>query len=253
MSNSTDLSPLKEFLSRNPHIHHATPSSPDYSSLRSTYIIDDALQPPMIIRPQSANDVSELLPMLTSHSISFTVRSGGHDMFGRGNDHDNVTIDMRDIAHVNIDKASLSARVGGGIIIMDLLTQLHKEGLVTAFGTVPTVGYAGWATHGGYGIMSANYGLGVDQILGAKIVNGEGKIVDADEKLLKGIRGGGGAFGIIVELTIKIYELGSVCKHCVPSRALYRNATALLHGIDFINSAQSKKHLTFSFGRFSEN
>ena len=34
--------------------------------------------------------------------------------------------------------------------------------------------------------------------------------VDADEELLKGIRGGGGIFGVIVELTVKVYPLKEV-------------------------------------------
>jgi len=62
----------------------------------------------------------------------------------------------------------------------------------------------------GYGPFSAKYGLGVDNILGAKVVNWKGEILDADERLLKGIRGAGGALGIIVELRIKLYPLNTV-------------------------------------------
>lgn len=58
-----------------------------------------------------------------------------------------------------------------------------------------------------------NYGLGVDQILGAKVVNYEGKIVDADEKMLQVIRGGGGTLGVIVTMTIKVYPLDKVVPH----------------------------------------
>ncbi|KAK2758960.1 hypothetical protein FQN54_003058 [Arachnomyces sp. PD_36] len=204
-----DLTPLKQFLSQNPHIHHAIPSSPDFSSLRATFLVNDAVQPLMIVRPQSADDVSGLVSVFTTHSIPFTVRAGGHDMFSRSIANDSVTIDMRDIAYVSIDKASSSARVGGGTIIRDLEMELAKEDLATPTG-MGAIGYVGWATHGGYGFLNPGYGLGVDQILGAKIVNGEGKIVEADEKLLKGIRGAGGTFGVIVELTIKVYPMTTV-------------------------------------------
>jgi FAD/FMN-containing dehydrogenase len=60
---------------------------------------------------------------------------------------------------------------------------------------------------GGYGPFAANYRLGVDQILGAKIANYKGDIVKADESMLRAIRGGGGAVGVICELTIKMYPL----------------------------------------------
>lgn len=75
---------------------------------------------------------------------------------------------------------------------------------------MPSVGYVGWSTLGGYGSMTARYGLGVDQICGAKIVNAKGEIQDASDEMLVGIRGGGGTLGIIVELTIKVYPLDKV-------------------------------------------
>lgn len=77
-------------------------------------------------------------------------------------------------------------------------------------GTVASVGYTGWATLGGYGPLTSHYGLGVDQIVGAKIVNARGEVQDANEELLVGIRGGGGSLGIIVELTIKVYPVNKV-------------------------------------------
>jgi FAD/FMN-containing dehydrogenase len=52
--------------------------------------------------------------------------------------------------------------------------------------------------------------MGVDQILGAKVVNCEGKLVEGDERMLQAIRGGGGTLGVIAEMTIKIYPLDKV-------------------------------------------
>ena len=62
----------------------------------------------------------------------------------------------------------------------------------------------------GYGPFVGNYGLGVDQILGAKVVNYEGRIVEANERMLQAIRGGGGTLGVIVALKIKVYPLDKV-------------------------------------------
>lgn len=72
------------------------------------------------------------------------------------------------------------------------------------------MGYVGWSTLGGYGPFSACHGLGVDQIIGAKVVNAKGEVVDADDEMLMAIRGAGGTLGIIVELTIKVYPSGNV-------------------------------------------
>jgi FAD/FMN-containing dehydrogenase len=65
--------------------------------------------------------------------------------------------------------------------------------------------------------------MGVDQILGAKVVNWEGRIVEADQRMLQAIRGGGGSLGVIVELTIKVYPLNKVSRPrlriCYPAEA----------------------------------
>lgn len=56
--------------------------------------------------------------------------------------------------------------------------------------------------------MAKKYGLGIDQIVGAQYVNAAGELVEeATEEALVGLRGGGGSFGIITELTIKVYPL----------------------------------------------
>lgn len=50
----------------------------------------------------------------------------------------------------------------------------------------------------------------MDQIVGAKLVTSKGELIDAPDELLKGIRGAGTIFGVIVELTIKVYPLKEV-------------------------------------------
>lgn len=76
--------------------------------------------------------------------------------------------------------------------------------------TIASVGYIGWSTLGGYGPFSSIYGPGVDQIVGAKLVNAKGEVIDAGKDLLEGIRGAGPAFGVVSELTIKVFPLNEV-------------------------------------------
>lgn len=212
MGSSADiqLASLETFLKSHPNITYATPSSPNYDSLREIFCLDCKAVPLAIVRPQTAEDVSLLVKYAKSQGIKFVVRTGGHSLFGYSMADGAMTIDLRDISHVKVEEGKLSAKIGGGTLLGDIATQLLKHGLVTPTGTVPSVGYVGWAIYGGYGPLSPNFGLGADQILGAKIVNWKGEIVDADEKLLKGIRGAGGIFGIITEMTIKVYPLKNV-------------------------------------------
>jgi FAD/FMN-containing dehydrogenase len=143
-------------------------------------------------------------------SSHFSVRVGGHDMFGRSQVHDAITIDLREIAYVHVNPEAHTARLGGGVLVMEVLKELKKHGMIVPHPVIPGVGFVGWATHGGYGLLSAQYGFGVDQILQAQLVDSQALIRDADEDMLTAIRGGGGCLGIIVELTIKVYPLCQV-------------------------------------------
>lgn len=140
---------LAAFLSENTHIHYATRQSPDYADLRPGFIINATPTPAMIVRPRSAGDVAALISLLTAHDLPFTVRTGGHDMFGRSQIQDGITIDMREIAYVHVEKDSQTARLGGEVIITDMLIELQRHGMTTPHAVTPSVGYVGWATHGG--------------------------------------------------------------------------------------------------------
>jgi FAD/FMN-containing dehydrogenase len=209
-SHHSKVAALESFLNGYPHIIFTTPSSPNYLSLRTIFSLDSTATPLAIVRPQSASDVALLVSYAKSNKIKFVIRTGGHNVFGVSVVEGALTIDMRDISYISIDKQSSTAKIGGGILEGELAEELAKESLATPTASLGSIGHVGWATYGGYGLLRSNFGLGVDQIVAAKIVDAKGEIIDVDEKLLRGIRGAGGIFGVIVELTIKVYPLQAV-------------------------------------------
>lgn len=203
---------FKRFLAENGHIRFATPESPDFADLCAVFVLNATKKPSMIVRPCSVEEVGALVSVLTTNDLPFTIRAGGHDMFGRCQVDGAVTIDMREFTHIHVDTESQTARVGGGVISINLVKELEKSKMVVSHPVTPTVGFVGWALHGGYGMLSSKYGLGVDQILGATVIDAQGVVRDADETMLTAIRGAGGTVGVIAELKIRIYPLGQVSK-----------------------------------------
>ncbi|KAI1075710.1 FAD-binding domain-containing protein [Whalleya microplaca] len=203
------IAALQEHISQYPSIKLFTPENSDFENVQSCFVRRPA-RPIAVVRPQTAEDVQALIQFCVHNNVEFVIRGGGHDCAGRSQVYQALTIDMRDIQYVHISKDKTTASVGGGILIRDFTRILGEQGLVTPVGTIATVGYTGWATLGGYGPFSTSHGVGADQIVAAKLVNSKAEIVEANEELLRGMRGGGGIFGVIVELTVKVYPLKEI-------------------------------------------
>ncbi|KAJ4413984.1 hypothetical protein N0V82_008194 [Gnomoniopsis sp. IMI 355080] len=200
---------LSSLHTQHPSIKLYSPDCAEYADLTKTYIISQA-RPAAIARPQTAHDVQALIRLSVDQGIDFNIRTGGHHCQGRALVDGALLIDMRDIASVTINEDKKTAKIGGGVLTCDLLKALGSHGLVTPCGSIGSVGYVGWSANGGYGPFAHLYGLGVDQIVGAKLVDYKGDLLDAPDELLKGIRGAGTIFGAIVELTVKVFPLNNM-------------------------------------------
>ena len=99
--------------------------------------------------------------------------------------------------------------VGGGAVweTVDRATIAH--GLATPAGTVNHTGVGGLTVGGGYGWLSGQYGLVIDNLVQATVVIANGSVVTASSTshpdLFWAIRGGGSNFGIVTEFVLKVY------------------------------------------------
>ena len=206
---STDAPSLLPLLDQNPSMLVYTRSNPEFSALRAVFNTAVDIVPLAIIRPQTEAEATLVIAHCTHHKIPISVRSGGHDFWGRSLVSGGVVVDMAAMDSVVIAGDRTYARIGGGTIGSNLLSFLEEHNLFTPVGFCSSVGYVGWATGAGYGLMQGSYGLGVDQILGARIIVANGQIVDTDSdpELLWSIRGAGsGTLGLIVEMRVKLYK-----------------------------------------------
>ncbi|KAF2219665.1 hypothetical protein BDZ85DRAFT_285083 [Elsinoe ampelina] len=224
-----------------PSIELLLPNSEHFESRRSNYSLNSRVQPAVIAIPKDATEVAALVGFAAQHSVEFTVRAGGHDIFSRQLVEGGLVIDIRELNHVSVEKAAGKAVIGGGILFEKLIEVLDQHGCVTPTGNIETqaVGYTGWATTGGYGQMAAKYGLGMDHLLSAKIVNAAGLIVEADDDTIRDIRGACGNFGVVVEATIKIYPFNKILAgNIIFESTDYANTIQKVHqGIEAMKAA----------------
>ncbi|TDZ31030.1 FAD-linked oxidoreductase aurO [Colletotrichum spinosum] len=183
------------------------PGSHDYAKrrqLRDGAIGFDHIQPSAIAVPRDAGEVARLVQWATKIGLKFTIRGGGNDFWARSIAHGALMIDMRDINRVSVAEDRKTATIGGGILMRDLIAGLGEAGLMTPTGTTWIIGYAGWMSNGGYGPYNHIYGMGIEQVVGAELVNAKGEQVVADEDMLEGVRGLCGHLGIITALSVKV-------------------------------------------------
>ena len=107
-------------------------------------------------------------------------------------------------------------RFGAGIQAFEAYAAAHAKGYRVVGGECVTVGLVGGYTQGGgHSMLSSIYGLGADQTLEMQVVTGDGRIVTASPEINPGLYfalsgGGGGTYGIVISLTVKVYPDGVV-------------------------------------------
>jgi hypothetical protein len=106
------------------------------------------------------------------------------------------------------------ARILGGARASDVLAVTDPLGLAAVTGSCGAVGMAGLTLGGGYGPLIGRFGLALDNLIAVDVVLADGRIVTAErgdeEDLLWALRGGGGNFGVVTAMRIRLHDLPNV-------------------------------------------
>ncbi len=211
------------------NVRLVAPTDASFTELCNSYTgVKESANPSVVAVPDSADQVQTIVQECIATGKQIAVRGGGHDIYKRYTKPGAVLIDLRSLKNVSVAADKKTAAVGAGLTSEQLLAELESQGLQAVTGTGATVGFAGWSMGGGYGPLDSQYGIGAHQIVGAKVVNGEGKLIQADDRLLKAIRGGAAFFGIVVELTIRVYPLDGVSDRSEPQMGQVDRLTRVL-------------------------
>ncbi|XP_057958454.1 berberine bridge enzyme-like 8 [Malania oleifera] len=153
--------------------------------------------------------------ILCSKNLSLQIRtwSGGHDYEGLSyiSDVPFAILDMSNLRRIDVDVANRTAVVQAGVILGEIYYKVAKESNGTLgfpAGACPSMGTGGHFAGGGYGNMMRNYGLSVDNIINATLVDVNGRILNRwsmGEDLFWAIRGGGAySFAVVVSWTLNL-------------------------------------------------
>ena len=86
--------------------------------------------------------------------------------------------------------------------------------MAAALGCHPSIGITGLTLGGGLGWLAGKCGASCDNVIRANVITADGKVLEAsaneNSDLFWAIKGGGGNFGIISQLELRLHPLGQV-------------------------------------------
>ena len=175
----------------------------------------DAVTPAAVVRAAGPADVVESVQFAAAHGVQIDARGGGHSYLGASSVAGGLVVDTRALRSVAYDAGSGIATIGAGAALVDVYTALAGHGRSVAGGTCPSVGLAGLAQGGGFGVFDRTHGLTCDAIVGFDVVTADGRrrTVDGQHEpdLYWALRGGGGGdFAIVTSLRTKTFATSAI-------------------------------------------
>ena len=217
-------------------------SSPAYGSVWSStvrnikFLSDKTVKPLYIVTPTEPCHIQATVSCGRRHGMRLRVRSGGHDYEGLSyrsvRPETFAVVDLADLRAITITTDGEHwAWVDSGATVGELYHTIGKHSTELAFpaGVCPTLGIGGHLSGGGIGSMMRKYGLSVDNVVDAKLVDANGDLLGSraamGEDLFWAIRGGGGeSFGVVVSWKLRLVKVPSTVTVLRISRTLEQGA-----------------------------
>lgn len=168
--------------------------------------------PAAIARCAGADDVATAVRFACERDLPLAVRGGGHNVAGTAVCDDGVVVDLAEMREVRLDRSGRTVHVQGGATWADVDRVTAPLGLATPGGVVSETGVAGLALSGGVSHQRRRDGMTIDNLVSAEVVLADGRRLrasdDENPDLYWALRGGGGNFGVVTSLELRLHELG---------------------------------------------
>ncbi|GAA3753834.1 FAD-binding oxidoreductase [Microbacterium kribbense] len=190
--------------------HVLLAGEPGYDDASRPWNVLHEQRPLAVAVPSSDDEVAALVRAASAAGIRVAAQSTGHGSGAlSGTDlSDVLLVSLRNMRGVTVDPDARVATVRGGSLWHDVLEAAAPHGLTGLHGSAGGISVAGYALSGGISFYGRRHGMGVNAVRGVRMVTADGELVtataDENPDLFWAVRGGSGAFGVVVSLDIDL-------------------------------------------------
>jgi Fe-S oxidoreductase/FAD/FMN-containing dehydrogenase len=167
--------------------------------------------PDAVVQPKTEEELSELVRWASRHRVPLTPRGKASSGYGgvlpikKG-----VVVDFYRMNRIiRVDADAQTATVQAGVVWEKLDRELKKHGLTLRLypTSYPASTVGGWLAQGGAGIGSYESGWFSDNVVGARVVLGDGTVSEFSGADLDLVADAEGITGLISEVTVRVQPL----------------------------------------------
>lgn len=188
------------------------PGEKEYDKGRTPWLRVVDQFPAAIVNAADTNDVVETVRFAREIAVDLAVQNTGHGIALPCNG--GVLLRLSEMKGIQVNVAETTATVQPGVVAGELLKEAEPYGLAYASGQVPNVGVIGYTLGGGVGWLGRKFGAACHSVQSATVVLADGSVVTAsaseNSDLFWALRGGGGNFGVVTALTVKLIRVDKV-------------------------------------------
>ena len=190
------------------------PGDESWDEARQAWNLAVDQRPAAVALPETADDVVAIVDFAREHGLRVAPQGTGHNAGPLGWLDETILVKTSRMRRVEVDPESRRARVEAGVLWMEVTEAASEHGLVGLAGSSPDVGVVGYSLGGGVSWLARKHGLSANSVIAIELVTADGRLlrVDADHEpdIFWALRGGGGNFGIVTSLDIRLYPISEV-------------------------------------------
>ncbi|MBI1278045.1 MAG: FAD-binding protein [Anaerolineaceae bacterium] len=188
------------------------PGDADYAKASQPWNLSHSQHPAVVVMAKNAKDVAEAIHFADDNDFGVAILATGHGVSLAADNA--VLINTSPMQAVRIDPVTKSAWVEAGVKWGSVLEKAQVFGLAPLLGSTTDVGVVGYTLGGGMGWLARKYGLSADSVNFFEMVTADGRILHVSQSensdLFWALCGGGGSFGVITGMEIKLYAVDTV-------------------------------------------